>query len=50
MRFARCECAKCGEIMIEFKNNFPPYRLVCPLCGCNDSTFKYIWIDRNNIE
>ena len=32
MKFAECRCEKCGDILITFKEDYPQFNLLCPLC------------------
>jgi hypothetical protein len=43
MRYIEAVCKECkNEFKITFKNDIPPFDIVCPLCGNN---VKYIKIN-----
>ena len=48
MRFAKGECRRCGEVMITFKEDYPPFVLSCPICRLE--LIKYSWIDKQEFD
>lgn len=46
MKYASCECKKCGMILITFEKDYPKFNLLCPIC--EKERIKYKKIDRES--